>query len=156
MALEDFDATTQTATNAAFFSQRTLDPATEITHADSASDALVYSMREKGRVDVDYMAKLTGKETKCIIDELVGRIFWNPESNQWETADAYLSGEVVHKLRVVQKLRRPDLAVNVAALEAAQPHPLGPGEIRIKLGAPWIPAEVIQQFAVDLLSMSQG
>jgi N12 class adenine-specific DNA methylase len=152
MALEDFDATTQTATKAAFFTQRTLDPEAEITHADTASDALIYSMREKGHVDVDYMAKLTGKETKRIIDELVGRIFFNPESSQWETADEYLAGEVVHKLRVVQKLRRPDLAVNVAALEAAQPQPLGPGEIRIKLGAPWIPAEVIQQFAEDLLS----
>ena len=70
----------------------------------------------------------------------------------WKTADEYLSGEVVHKLRVVQKLRRPDLAVNVARLQAAQPQPLGPGEIRIKLGAPWIPTEVIQQFAVELLS----
>ena len=152
MALEDFDATTQTATKAAFFSQRTLDPATEITHADTPSDALIYGMREKGHVDVDYMANLTGKATKSIIDELVGRICFNPESNQWETADEYLSGEVVHKLRVVQKLRRPDLAVNVAAHQAAQPHPLGPGEIRIKLGAPWIPADVIQQFAEDLLS----
>jgi len=152
MALEDFDATTQTATKAPFFSQRTLDVATEITHADSSSDALIYSLHEKGRVDVDYMAKLTGKETKRVIDELVGRIFFNPESSHWETADEYLSGEVVHNLRVVQKLRRPDLAVNVAALEVAQPLPLGPGEIRIKLGAPWIPAEVIQQFAKDLLS----
>ena len=156
MALEDFDATTQTATKAPFFTQRTLDPETEIVHADTASDALIYSMREKGRVDVDFMAMLTGKETKSIIDELVGRIFWNPESTQWETADEYLSGEVVHKLRVVQKLRRPDLAVNVAALHAAQPQPLGPGEIRLKLGAPWIPVEVIQQFAVDLLSMNRG
>jgi hypothetical protein len=152
MALEDFDATTQTATKAPFFSERTLDPKAEIVHAESASDALVYCMREKGHVDVDYIAKLTGKETKSIIDELVGRIFFDPESNRWETADEYLSGEVVHKLRVVQKLRRPDLVVNVAALEAAQPKPLGPGEIRIKLGAPWIPTEVIQQFAEDLLS----
>ncbi len=152
MALEDFDATTQTATKAPFFSQRTLDVATEITHADSSSDALIYSLHEKGRVDVEFMAKLTGKETKILIDELVGRIFQNPESSQWETADEYLSGEVVRKYKVVQELRCPDLAVNVAALQAVQPQPLGPGEIRIKLGAPWIPAEVIQQFAEDLLS----
>jgi N12 class adenine-specific DNA methylase len=152
MALEDFDATTQTATKASFFSQRTLEPESVIVHADTASDALIYSMREKGCVDVEYMAELTGKNVKSIIDELVGRIFWNPESSRWETADEYLSGEVVHKLKIVQKLKRPDLAVNVAALQAAQPPPLGPGEIRIKLGAPWIPADVIKQFADDILS----
>ena len=156
MALEDFDATAQTATKAPFFSQRTLDVTTEITHADSSSDALIYSLHEEGRVDLEFMAKLTGKETKILIDELVGRIFWNPESNQWETGDDYLSGEVVHKYKVVQELRCPDFAVNVASLQAAQPQPLGPGEIRIKLGAPWIPAEVIQQFAEDLLSKTQG
>ena len=79
-------------------------------------------------------------------------IFNNPECNRWETADEYLSGEVVHKLAVVTKLRRPDLALNVAALQAAQPPPLGPGEIRIKLGAPWIPTELIRQFTEELLS----
>ncbi len=152
MALEDFDATTQTATKASFFSQRTLDSTTEIAHADTAADALIYSMRELGRVDLEYMSQLTGKDSKVIIDELVGRIFFNPESTRWETADEYLSGEVVHKLKIVEKLRRPDLVVNVAALQAAQPPPLGPGEIKIKLGAPWIPADVIKQFADDILS----
>lgn len=152
MALEDFDATTQTATKSPFFTQRTLDTEKEITHAETGADALIYSLHEKGRVDLDYMAKLTGKETKSLLDELVGRIFLNPETNKWETADEYLSGDVVRKLKVAQKLRRPDLAVNVAALQAAQPQALGPGEIRIKLGAPWIPAEVIQQFAENLLS----
>ncbi len=128
MALEDFDATTQTATKAPFFSQRTLDPEKEITHADTAADALIYSLHEKGLVDLEYMTKLTGKPTKSLLDELVGRLFFNPESNQWETADDYLSGDVVHKLKVAQKLRRPDLAVNVAALQAAQPQPWGLGK----------------------------
>jgi N12 class adenine-specific DNA methylase len=74
------------------------------------------------------------------------------ETSQWETADDYLSGDVAHKFRVVKKLRCADLAGNLAALQAAQPTPLGPGEIRLKLGAPWIPTDIIQKFAVDLLS----
>jgi N12 class adenine-specific DNA methylase len=53
---------------------------------------------------------------------------------------------------VVTKLRRTDLALNMAALQAAQPPPLGPGEIRIKLGAPWIPTDLIRQFTEELLS----
>ena len=74
------------------------------------------------------------------------------ETSQWETADDYLSGDVAHKFRVVKKLRCADLAGNLAALQAAQPTPLGPGEIRLKLGAPWMPTDIIQKFAVDLLS----
>lgn len=152
LALEDFDGGTQTATKAACFVQRTLDVQTEIIRADTAADALVYSLHEKGRVDLEYMANLTGKSVEALLYELAGRIFRNPESSQWETADDYLSGDVAHKLRVVKKLHRPDLAGNLAALQAAQPTPLGPGEIRLKLGAPWIPTDIIQQFAVDLLS----
>jgi len=152
MALEDFDATTEKATKTAFFAQRSLDTAREITHADSAADALIYSLHEKGLVDLEYMSGLTGKSPKTLTDELVGRIFLNPETNQWETADEYLSGEVVHKLSLASKLRNPEFAPNIAALKAAQPKPLGPGEIKIKLGAPWIPAEVIRQFTEDLLA----
>jgi len=152
MALEDFDGATQTATKAACFVQRTLDVQTEIIRADTAADALVYSLHEKGRVDMDYMSTLTGKTIEALLDELAGRIFLNPETSQWETADDYLSGDVAHKLRVVKKLRCADLASNLAALQAAQPTPLGPGEIRLKLGAPWIPTDVIRDFAVDLLS----
>lgn len=152
LALEDFDANRQTATKAICFSQRTLDVQKEITRAETAADALLYSLREKGRVDLDYMASLTGKTVSSILDELAGRIFLNPETNRWETADEYLSGDVVRKLAVVKKLNRPDLAANLAALQTAQPAPLGPGEIRLKLGAPWVPPEIIQQFAVELLS----
>ena len=152
MALEDFDATTEKATKAPFFSQRTLDARKEITRAETSADALIYSLHEKGRVDLEYMIQLTGKQTQTQVDELAGRIFFNPESNRWETADEYLSGEVVHKLAVVTKLRRADLALNVTALQATQPQPLGPGEIRIKLGAPWIPTDLIRQFAEELLS----
>jgi len=152
MALEDFDATSQTATKAVCFHQRTLDAQREITRAENAADALVYSLREKGTVDLNYMANLTGKPVANLLDELAGRIFLNPETEQWETADKYLSGDVAHKLAIVQKLNRPDLTANFAALQAAQPAPLGPGEIRIKLGAPWVPPEVVEQFAVELLS----
>ena len=154
LALEDFDATTQTATKAACFSRRTLNAEAVITKADTAADALFYSLHEKGRVDLDFIANLTGKPVGQLVTELAGRIYRNPETKCWETADDYLSGIVAHKLAVVKKLNCPDLAANLAALEAVQPVPLGPGEIRLKLGAPWVPKNFIRQFAVDLLSGS--
>ena len=151
LALEDFDAATQKASKTPFFFQRTLDVQTTVTRADTAADALIYSLREKGKVDLAYMSGLTGRSTETLMSELAGQLFLNPQSGQWETADTYLSGNVVQKLRAAQASKRPELAANVAALQAVQPSPLGPGEIRIRLGAPWIPPETIQAFVEDLL-----
>jgi N12 class adenine-specific DNA methylase len=151
-ALEDYEPATQHAIKTAFFEQRTLDTEKEIVRADTATDALVYSLHQHGKVDMVYMSSLTAKPVESLTDELAGRIFLNPETGQWETADDYLSGDVVRKLRAARKLKRPDLAANVAALESVQPAPLGPGEIAVKLGAPWIPPQVVQQFVEDLLT----
>ena len=151
LALEDFDGTTQQATKAPFFTQRTLDPVPVVQHAESAADGLVYSLRERGDVDLPYIATLTGKSVEEIITELSGRIYFNPEGSRWETSDHYLSGNVVHKLRHAKHLRRPELAANIMALEAVQPEPLGPGEIHVRLGAPWVPPETIKAFAEELL-----
>jgi len=151
-ALEDFEPATQQATKTVFFHQRTLDPNQEIVHADTAADALIYSLHQHGRVDLPYMASLTGKPPEILTEELAGRIFCNPETGQWETADDYLAEDVVQKLRFVRKLKRPEYAANVAALESVQPAPLGPAEIAVKLGAPWVPAQVVQQFVEDLLT----
>ena len=151
LALEDFDAATQTADKTPFFFQRTLDVQTTVTQADTASDALLYSLREKGKVDLEYMGWLTGRSSETLLDELVGQVLFNPESQQWETSGQYLSGNVVQKLKTVQSLDRPEFAANIAALHAVQPPPLGPGEIRIRLGAPWIPTETIRDFVEDLL-----
>ena len=46
------------------------------------------------------MAELTGKEKEAITEELAGVIFQNPLTDQWETADEYLSGNVREKLSI--------------------------------------------------------
>ena len=45
-----------------------------------------------------------------------------------------------------------ELEVIIAALEKVQPADLGRGEIRAKLGAPWIPASDVRAFAAEILS----
>ena len=82
------------------------------------------------------MARLTGKAEDEIIADLQGVIFLDPLEQTWQTADEYLSGNVRAKLRVAQTAAEsdPSFAVNVEALQAAQPKDLDASEIDVRLG----------------------
>lgn len=73
---------------------------------ESGRDAIILSLNERGRVDLDYMAEITGKKPSALMFELRGQIFRNPESDQWETRDQYLSGDVKKKLKIVHEAYR--------------------------------------------------
>lgn len=55
---------------APIFSHRIIAPARTPKHADTPEDALKISMQEKGRVDLSYMANLTGLAATDILKEL--------------------------------------------------------------------------------------
>lgn len=57
------------------FTKRTIKPNIEITKVDTAQEALVVSISEKARVDLDYMQKLTGMDMDKMIKDLEGQIF---------------------------------------------------------------------------------
>src|SRR5207247_5243021 len=84
-----------------------------------------------------------------VLAELGDLIFEDPDSNTWQTADAYLSGNVRSKLAEAERAG-PQYARNVTALRGVQPEDVLPGDIDANLGAPWIPANDIQAFAADL------
>ena len=135
------------------FTKRTLQPPVRITHADTAADALAVSISEKAGVDLDFMSELMdGKEKSEIISDLKGVIFLNPETSAWETADAYLSGNIRNKLAVAKSAAEsnPDFTENVSALEAAMPDRIEAGDITAKLGSPWIDDKYIQEFMYEL------
>src|SRR5579875_2006377 len=56
--------------------------------------------------------------------ELADTVFCDPATEEWQTADAYLSGPVRHKLAAARAAAALDrsYAGNVAALQAVQPH----------------------------------
>ena len=135
------------------FTKRTLQPPVRITHADTAADALAVSISEKAGVDLDFMSELMdGKEKSEIISDLKGVIYLNPETSAWETADAYLSGNIRNKLAVAKSAAEPnpDFTENVSALEAAMPDRIEAGDISAKLGSPWIDDKYIQEFMYEL------
>ena len=174
-SLEVLDEQGSLKRKADMFSKRTIRPHVAVTSVDTASEALAVSISEKARVDMDYMAELSGKSPEELKQELAGVIYRdircaeNPEDilpsladlgrYPFVTADEYLSGKVRQKLRMAKAFleaapagQKETVRRNVEALEAVQPQDLGAGEIGVRIGANWVPVEVYQQFMVELLT----
>ncbi len=135
------------AQKSAIFTKRTQAPYKAPEKANSAKDALVTSLSERGRVDLDYMASLYGKTPDAIAQELGGLIFKNPVGG-WESRDQYLSGNVKKKLAQAIDAAKSDssLKANVDELRAVQPADIEAVDIDVKTGAHWVPADVMQDF----------
>ena len=157
-SLEVLDDEGKFKRKADMFSKRTIKPHREVTFVETASEALALSIGEKARVDLSYMARLTGRTQEEIIKDLQGVIFKVPSSEpaRYVTADEYLSGNVREKLKVAEIAAKadPELALNVLALEKVIPKDLPASEISVRLGTTWIPQEDIQQFMMELLTPS--
>jgi len=134
------------------FTKRTVRPSKPIEHVDTALEALTISMAETAKVDLAYMSKLTDMSEKMLISELKGEIFLVPDTNTYQSASEYLSGDIRQKLDIAENYAEKDsrFAENVDALQAAMPEPLKAGDIDVKIGAAWIPKELYQQFMYEL------
>lgn len=134
------------------FTKRTVRPSKPIEHVDTALEALTISMAETAKVDLAYMSKLTDMSEEMLISELKGEIFLVPDTNTYQSASEYLSGDIRQKLDIAENYAEKDsrFAENVEALQAAMPEPLKAGDIDVKIGATWIPKELYQQFMYEL------
>ncbi len=172
-SLEVIDENGELERKADMFTRRTIKQHTVVTSVDTPSEALTVSLTEKARVDLPYMASLTGLSEEQIEADLKGvifrdfgklepegvpRAFFQAERFPLVTADEYLSGNVRQKLKQARELikilpsdQAEKIQPNVTALEAVQPQDLTAGEIDVRLGATWLPQEDIQQFVLEFL-----
>ena len=119
-SLEVLDDDGRLERKADMFTKRTIKQNTRVTSVDTAMDALAVSIGERARVDMPFMAQLTGKSEAELEQELSGVIFRdircaeNPDlipkafvdldRYPLVTAGEYLSGNVRQKLRMAQVL----------------------------------------------------
>ena len=152
-SLEKLDGEGKFIGKADMFTKRTIKAKKEVKEVDTSDEALILSIQENAKVDLDYMSKLTGKDKELIINELTGIIFKDPIEETYVTADEYLSGNVREKLKIAesQLAEHPEYKINVDKLKEVVPQDLNASEIGVKLGATWIPPEVIRQFIFELL-----
>ena len=135
------------------------DKRTEGIHVDSISDALIYSLSNLGKVDIEYMSSITGEDYKTIISTLKGSIYQNPKTwnevfyKGWETSEEYLSGNLVDKWKAAKEANEKYhgyFRENIEAIEKVLPPQVATKDIYITLGSPWVPADIIDDFIKHL------
>ena len=154
LALEVFDRAEETWEPSSIFSRR-LAGAEPERNVTNAADAMSVVINESGRLDFQRMGQLLGDSPDGVRDSLAGDglVFRNPVGG-WEPADEYLTGHVREKLEIARKVAAADPAyqTNAAALEAVVPEDVPASQIATPLGAPWIPADVVNEWVAKHLS----
>ena len=120
---------------------------------NTTQDALIYALDETGVLDIDRIAGLTNQTNEQVIEYLGEQIYNDPQSNKWDLAESYLSGNVVEKLAQAVKAAETNKSYsrNVKALSEVQPAPIAPNDISSNMGAAWIPGNVVNEFTRQVL-----
>ena len=155
-SLEKLDGEGKFVGKADIFHKRTIKAKNKVLKVDTPDEALILSIQDKAKVDLNYMQQLCGIDMDKMVKSLEGVIFNVPEygtSNKWVTADEYLSGNVREKLKIAEEFAKEDsrFNINVEKLKEVIPKDLTASEIGLKLGSTWIPPEIIRQFIFELL-----
>lgn len=141
-----------TAEKAPIMSRRVIEDRKTVEKADSPADAINISMAERGHIDEEYIATLLGRDSEGVLEDLASGssplLFKDPATNEFVLRDAYLSGNVRKKLA---QAKQSGLVTNALELEKVLPKDVGAGQITARIGAPWVPAKVYEDFAKHLL-----
>lgn len=141
------------------------DSRTQGVHSESIPDALIMSLSNLGRVDIEYISSVTGEDCKTVICALKGSIYQNPDTwgecfyKGWETADEYLSGNLMRKWHTAQKANTEYKGYfndNIRALEKILPDTVATKDIYITLGSPWVPTDIIDDFITHILNLKNN
>ncbi len=137
------------------FTKRVVHGSGEVTEITNPVDALTMSLRERGRIDMDYIANVLKRENadaNALAGELGDAVYRNP-GGDWEVADEYLSGNVRRKLEAARDAAKVDPAYqrNVDALEKVQPKDKTASQIYTRLGVGWLDEDTYGLFIKHLL-----
>ncbi|MCH4888933.1 helicase [Acidaminobacter sp. JC074] len=159
-SLENIEHDTGRVTKADMFSKRTIKKRTVPEKVDSPIEALALSITEKAKVDMAYMASLTGLTADEVFEDLQGIVFKNPlyyeggYEEEFINADEYLSGNVreKHEVAVNAAVEQPEVySINASALELVIPKDLEATDIDVRLGATWLPVKDVEDFIFETL-----
>jgi N12 class adenine-specific DNA methylase len=158
-SLEVYTDESAAAEKSEIFFGNVLDPCERPTHVATLADALAISLDKHARLDPADIAVHLAQETGDIERQLVqhGLGYFDPATREWQTAAQYLSGDVVSKLAVGRSWAQRDTAfeANVEALTAVQAEAIPAEEINVRMGAPWVPEDVVEAFLDHLYGIPQ-
>ena len=130
----------------------------EITHVDTPMEALSASLNRYGAVNLDYMESLCDNSKSELIEELKGRIYFNPLVDNYEIRDRFVAGNVVEKMEYISRWvnnnegheRMPEVEASLSALRDAMPRPITYDELDFNFGERWIPTGMYTAYVKHL------
>lgn len=158
LALEKPNANRQAFEKTDIFTKATIRNNSIPDHADTANDALNISLGVKGTVDPEYISDLVGKNWEDVLEELEDAVYLDPRSHQWQPKEQYLAGNIREKLEFARDAAQLDSQFdrNVDGLKSVLPDPIPAYDIKVRLGATWIPEEVISKFVEHIIAGDKG
>ena len=140
-------------------------PLIEDAYVETASDGLVHSLKTLGYVDLEYIARVTTLPIKEVIQRLKGSIYQDPNKwnecfyKGWVTADEYLSGNLLSRLKVAEEANRKYNGYfneNIEAIKKVLPEGVTSSEIYATIASSWIPEDIIKDFILDIMGVSNS
>lgn len=133
------------------FSKRVVEKAKE-PNPHNVKDAIITSMYQNGRVDVEYIANALGKSEDEVKDEIInsGLGFENPITRQIEVSYQYKSGNVREKLRqALDNNEGGRYNANIKALESVIPMNIPAHLINFTFGSSWIDPKLYEDYVKE-------
>lgn len=159
-SLEMYDEEKETAVKADIFSKSTVSHAILAESVETMGEAIALSYNKFAKFDVKFIAKALGRSIENILEELIAedRVYLNPLTLQWEDKESYLSGDVYEKLDVAKAAQMGDSRFerNVTALQAVVPVRIPLRAIAVRLGVPWIRAEMLEDFVLEVVGVGKS
>ena len=154
LALENYDPESGVVSRADIFDRRVV-RAREPPRVETLSDCALAAMSPDASVDAELyrrLAQASNLDPGDLADKALA--YRDPaDPDIWIAAPHYLSGDIATKIHVAFEAARSDprFETNVAALKTVLPPQADTSDIHLRLGAAWVPAADIEQFAMSLL-----
>ncbi len=124
----------------------------------SPEEALALSLNRTGDVDIDFMCRRTGLEAPELKEQLHGRIYFNPLAREYEIADKFLAGNVIHKAELIKDhlednegdyaaIDMQEAEEAYKALQQVIPETIPFEQLDFNLGERWIPGGIYEKYA---------
>ena len=124
----------------------------EVTSVNTPLEALSASLNKYGMIDFGYMGGLVDMDEQQLVENLEGRIFYNPLVNEYEISDRFLAGNIVRKAEFIEQwiadTNSHDKRVenSLAALKEAFPRRIEYEELDFNFGERWIPPTIYGEY----------
>ncbi|MBN8879863.1 MAG: DNA methylase [Sphingobacteriales bacterium] len=137
----------------------TLEKKPQVFHTDHPLEALARSLNDTGKVSTGFIAAALEKDEDHVVAALQGHIYLDPVSGGWLTADHYLSGNVIEKLKAASRAAanspdNPYLQESLEAIRSVQPERIPFALLDFNFGERWIPADYYSRYASEVFELS--